>query len=292
MIAPLPVRRRDLVPNARRVDPTRTAGIRRSFSSDAVRRYRAVAKLVRETVVASDAFGLSTPAPLVFAAAGRNRFSFGTVEERRQAFMSWLAKQLENEQLMEVDGYGRPGWPNPYIRGAYAKAMAQVDGELGDIAPRVPGLSVPSGGITIPYHMEQLERLYARAFDDLKGITETMSVQIGQRLALGLANGWTNRQIADAIVDRVEKIGIARARTMVRTEIIATHADATLNRLEEYGVTTVSAEVEFATAGDAAVCIHCARLDGKKYSIAEARGVIPVHPNCRCAWKPVINWLM
>ena len=35
----------------------------------------------------------------------------------------------------------------------------------------------------------------------------------------------------------MDKIGIVRSETIVRTEIIRTNAEATLNRLEEMGVT-------------------------------------------------------
>jgi hypothetical protein len=53
--------------------------------------------------------------------------------------------------------------------------------------------------------------------------------------------------------------------------------------------TTVEADVEHQTAGDSRVCPQCASLQGTRYTIAEARGVVPVHPRCRCAWKPVVE---
>jgi SPP1 gp7 family putative phage head morphogenesis protein len=46
--------------------------------------------------------------------------------------------------------------------------------------------------------------------------------------------------------------------------------------------------VELVTAGDLRVCPMCQGLNGKVYTIKEARGLIPVHPQCRCAWVPVM----
>ena len=298
ILTPLSVRRRDLASNERRYDPTRTGAVRRSYTADVTRRLKRVATLVRQTVVEDDAFGLRPSAPLAFESAGRNRFVFGTVDERRDAFLAWLQEQIDREVLEVVGGAGNPltglsNWQNAYIRATYLKAVTQVDGDLLPASPTLPGIRVPGNPndiFTIPYHTSALQRLYTRAFDRLRGITAEMSVQIGERLALGLAQGLPNQDIAKSLVDRVEKIGITRARMLVRTEVIAAHADATLNRLEnDYGVGAVVAEVEFATARDAVVCPRCAALDARIYTIAEARGVIPVHPNCRCAWKPAIR---
>jgi hypothetical protein len=45
---------------------------------------------------------------------------------------------------------------------------------------------------------------------------------------------------------------------------------------------------EIITAGDDDVCIVCQDLeDDNPYTIAEARGLIPAHPHCRCAWAPL-----
>jgi len=37
------------------------------------------------------------------------------------------------------------------------------------------------------------------------------------------------------------------------------------------------------------VCSECSDLEGNVYTIKEAHGMIPLHPNCRCAWKPHIE---
>lgn len=46
-------------------------------------------------------------------------------------------------------------------------------------------------------------------------------------------------------------------------------------------------EVEFSAYPGC--CDECAALDGNKYKINEAKGIISVHPSCRCAWLPVLR---
>ena len=36
-----------------------------------------------------------------------------------------------------------------------------------------------------------------------------------------------------------------------------------------------------------AACRICEPHDGKKYTLNEADGIIPVHPNCLCSWVAV-----
>jgi SPP1 gp7 family putative phage head morphogenesis protein len=51
----------------------------------------------------------------------------------------------------------------------------------------------------------------------------------------------------------------------------------------------VTVDAEYTTADDNKVCPKCRQLEGNVYTIDEARGIIPVHPNCRCAWNPVVR---
>ncbi|RPI64644.1 MAG: phage head morphogenesis protein, partial [Planctomycetaceae bacterium] len=77
--------------------------------------------------------------------------------------------------------------------------------------------------------------------------------------------------------------------TLARTEIIHAHAESTLNRFEEFGIDGVMGQAEWSTSGDGLVCPRCAAVGGKIYSLSDARGMLPMHPNCRCAWLPVLS---
>jgi len=36
-------------------------------------------------------------------------------------------------------------------------------------------------------------------------------------------------------------------------------------------------------------CEECAAMNGKKFSLDEASEMLPLHPDCRCAWAPVVK---
>jgi len=73
-----------------------------------------------------------------------------------------------------------------------------------------------------------------------------------------------------------------RAETIARTESAAAAVHGELESYKEAGV----GEVEFSAASDC--CDICFEYDGDRYTVGESRGVLPLHPNCRCDWLPVI----
>jgi hypothetical protein len=69
---------------------------------------------------------------------------------------------------------------------------------------------------------------------------------------------------------------------VARTEVIAASNEGALQGYEHEGVE----KVEFYPAPDADE--ECLILAGV-YPINETHGVIPVHPNCRCTWIPLVE---
>jgi SPP1 gp7 family putative phage head morphogenesis protein len=124
-----------------------------------------------------------------------------------------------------------------------------------------------------------------------------MIAGIRKSLLEGVERMMTSEEIAQLIESRVNGIGLNRARAIARTEIVRAHAEATLDRLEAHGVGFVSALVEYTIADDQAcpICKALAATDNGYgaglYTIEQARGIIPVHPNCRCAWLPALKAL-
>lgn len=269
---------------AKRFDPTQTTMLRKRFEGDVAKRFRRLKGKINEAVIEQDGFGLR---------ANRGRFEFERSADKVAAFMDWL-KEQERAEILEVSRgqsvtrANRPEWTDIYVRSAYQRGMAQSAAEL-----RRQGADVADEWVTEaftrPFHVDRVGLAATRTFEQLRGITDTMSQQISRVLAEGLSQGKGMRDIARAMNNRVDKIGITRARTLARTEVINAHAEASLNVYEEAGVRGVDAKAEFVTAQDEQVCPECAALEGTVRSIDEARGVIPVHPRCRCAWVPVVE---
>lgn len=266
-----------------RRDPSRTTTLRQKFEADAKRRFthikRAVARKVRE----ADAFGLRT---------NRGEFEFTRTADKVSGFMAWLHEQevaqgLTIRQGTPLTQAAEQNWANTYVQTAYVRGLNQAGARL-----RKAGATVEPRWIDAafrrPIHADRLGIAYTRTFTELQGITATMDQQISRVLAEGLAGGAGPADIARAINNRVDKIGVTRARMLARTEVINAHADATLNTYVEAGLEGVDVVAEWLTANDA--CPECVALEeGGPYSIERARGMIPVHPNCRCAWAPLVR---
>jgi SPP1 gp7 family putative phage head morphogenesis protein len=76
------------------------------------------------------------------------------------------------------------------------------------------------------------------------------------------------------------------ATTVARTEVSRAFAEG---RLTGYKQTGVVQQVEFLITPDERLCPECEQLSGERYSLDDAEGVIPVHPNCRCTWIPIVD---
>lgn len=275
---------------ALRTDPTRTLTLRRQYERDMVRRYRRIMREIRKLVADEDGLGLRTTK----TAPAANRFEFLRDPAKVSEFMIWLEELVRQEVLETVRGApirtaGARTWQDIYLLSAYQKGLARAGTRL-----RSAGADVRASWIDAaffrPVHADRAGLVFVRAFDELKGITSVMSSAISRELSLGLAEGRHPIDMARSLNKRVEGIGIVRSRRLARTEVIAAHAEATLNGYAEAGVEGVEVEAEFAHAGDSKVCAKCRELaERDPVPIEEARGMIPVHPNCRCAWLPVID---
>ena len=267
-----------------RQDPTQTTTLRKAFVSAMNKRFRALRGKIRREVLEADGFGLK---------ANRGDFEFRRDADKVAAFREWLQGEIDGNVLERRPGMPRAEnarrmWASEYIREAYQRGVQHSASEMAAAGAAVADRWVEAAGQR-EIHTDRLGLLYTRAFDELDGITQAMDQQISRTLAEGLAKGKSATDIAGAINDRVDKVGRHRAAMLARTETINAHAEASLMSYEEAGVEGVRVRAEFSTAGDDRVCDVCAALEGRTYRPEDAHGIIPVHPNCRCAFIPAID---
>jgi SPP1 gp7 family putative phage head morphogenesis protein len=105
-------------------------------------------------------------------------------------------------------------------------------------------------------------------------------------LADGLTMGQHPYQIANSLARDVDGIGRRRAKVVARHRLIWVHAEGQLDNLERLGVEEVGVAVEWAITPDNKVCPKCAAMQGLVLKTRQAHGLIPLHPECRCAWIP------
>ena len=48
--------------------------------------------------------------------------------------------------------------------------------------------------------------------------------------------------------------------------------------------------VVWVTARDEKVCFICGTMDGVKFDIRDAEGLLPAHPYCRCQWVSLTEY--
>lgn len=250
--------------NAKNIDPTKTTTLRTRFANDVSGRFAKVKKSVNEYI----------------SEINENRFEFETDVMKLEQFNEWLQEQINSDILSVNDEIY---WTNDYIDSAYKSGTKHANKLLNDGG--VETLSI-DGALALPINKNSLELLYTRTYEGLKGITADMSTQMSRILAQGFADGKNPNDIAREMSLKIDNITRTRAKTLARTEVINTHANATLNNFEAAGVQNVKVIPEWLAAADA--CPICRALAEKEYTLKEARGMIPAHPNCRCAWAPKI----
>ena len=293
-------------------DPTRTLGLRRRWSVEMDRRFKAVRREVVAAIL-TDRFDLyqEGPAPAVHAAADLippgpiegGRYTYRWSRDKAEEFMAWL-EDMTNAKVLEMiprvdflGGRSEVPWTNMFVDSAYQggiragraelRAAGETIPDFGDLGPGV-GRDIAVVAFNQPIHADRVGLIYSRVFTDLKGVTQVMDTQISRELALGMAEGRNPRDMARSLADRVDKIGITRARLIARTETVRSHNEAKLNEFERVeGMTGDNVLVKWVTAQDERVRDTHRPRHGKIYTRAEARKLIG-EPNCRCTLIPYI----
>jgi len=282
--------------NPIKADPTRTGTLRRKFETQVSKRFNKVRKAIVRLVFTDDVFGLrpTTQNPLVGNVA---EFRFLSDPQKIIAFRAWLQGQMQQEILQTTIEELDDAWFQQFVEEGFQKGAGRAfdDTQAAQAATATSPEDVAFLAGTRqeflrqafgrPVAINKVKLLVSRVFTGLKGVTDAMAQRITQELADGLVQGDGAATIARRMSKSVG-IGRNRAKTIARTEIIRAHAEGQLDSMEQMGVEEVGVAVEWATAEDARVCPRCRPLDGVVFKLDEAKGLLPRHPNCRCAHVP------
>lgn len=269
-------------------DPTFTTTLRSNYEEAIVNRLDRLARLIEMVVGENDLFGFGDEARSVSEDILPTSRQGGRADAE-EAFNSWLEEAIISGVLEPVRFPSRGGhWSGTFVRSAQQKAVEQSVGRL-EVAGVEPEEGFVDAAFNAPIHTDTLRRMYTRNYQQLKKLTNDTAAELRRRLSDGLAQGHGPEKISRSLTSGIEAIGHARAKTIARTEVIRTHAESTLDSFERAGIDKVAGLAEWLTAEDGHVCARCKALsaDGP-YTIEEARGMIPEHPNCRCTWIPVL----
>ena len=154
------------------------------------------------------------------------------------------------------------------LRDAYDDAESGVRGKQFDIAN--------------PLAEEWIAK---RSLKSAKMVNRTTKVALRKTLSEGFVAGEGIPQLTKRVTELYGEANKVRAATVARTETIAASNQGALMGYKEAGVQ----KAEFFTAADERVCEECEPLHGNIYPTEEAQGKIPVHPNCRCVFLPIVG---
>jgi hypothetical protein len=287
-----------------RQDPTRTLTLRNRFTAEVKRRYARLKRLVVESVVVNDAFGLLNtrqPGLVLQQAAHRGQFSNIPLDEQVDAFQQWFQ---ENEQriLMEYT-YGQQqsevkesSWMTPFLILAFLTGLRRARSELtkgGWPVQQYPPNTNPTTMLQPLGVKERLDYINKRSFLGLKNITTATDTALRRIIGEGLLEGVHPREVARRITEAIDTIGRRRAMLLARTEMITAHHSAMMSQYHAAGVLGIRLMAEWLTAGDGRVCPVCQTIAQRDngfgpgiYTLTQVEGMIPVHPDCRCIALP------
>jgi len=282
--------------STKQFDPTHTVTLRRAHVADMLRRFRSLEADVYDAVVTMDVFGLSGGTALgpPVQNVDWQSFRFATDAQKLAGFQSWFKGQVD-AGLLTVEGITGDPWTAKYVNSAYRKGVLRAYTDT-----HRAGLLAAAGfyagskaeflraAFSRPERVSKLRLLYTRSYEELSGISAATAQTVGRVLAQGIADGKGARVLAKELQGAVQGMSRTRASTLARTEIIHAHAEGQLDGFEEMGVDEIGIQAEWLTAQDDRVCATCAELEGQLFSVDEARGLLPRHPNCRCAWIPYL----
>jgi SPP1 gp7 family putative phage head morphogenesis protein len=265
--------------------------VQRRFAGDIKSRFKKLKVAVRGFLDTEDELGLKDRGSFVTAA---REFQFRTDAGKLQAFSDWFAQQVQ-AKVFSVPPGTPPGtpWTAKYVESAYKTGLTNsffaarrdaVEGALTQSQEQFLRSSFNQ-----PEALSKIQLLATRAFEELKGISANMSSEMSRILAQGMVDGTGAEDIAREMSERIDSLTRSRALLVARTEIINAHAEGQLDAFQELGIEELGVMAEWSTAGDDRVCPICAEFEGKVFTVEEARGMIPAHPNCRCAWIPFVG---
>lgn len=283
-------------------DPSNTHSIQRALLREFQRRLRAVRGAIRRTVgYEHDALQIrANDADDVDAAEA---YDFPTEDGRARAFMRDLRRWIQEALLGDTTSQTRirngEHWLAEYVREAYQVGISTGEGRLLQAGVSLTP-SDPEDALRRPITQRQLADLYARAFENLRDVTDAAAQQLRETLTAGLAAGKNPRALATALNEELASIERSRLATIARTEVIRSHSDAAVSTYERYGSDVVG-HTSRLTAKDASVCAFCRALDGIPFTHQEFQSVtvswgsqprrigVPAHPSGRCSPMPEIG---
>lgn len=141
----------------------------------------------------------------------------------------------------------------------------------------------------------QSHDLADRIHTELQNTSSDLSTRISRVIADGKATDLPQQQVRRLIKQEIDK-GFNKAVRILQTEITRSHAEGQLAAYDRLGVQRVGVLVEWKCSdlgttakGNPSPCKVCKPMSGVTFTLREAKGLIPRHPNCMCSFHLVAS---
>jgi hypothetical protein len=291
----------EITPEVRRSrrDPTRSAGIRQHGRAQVNHRIFELHSNLRINLQEQDIFGLR-------------------IKEQPESIFAWLESNAQKlgraepmlQNMVETALATPPDWLRETITMAVERGIAQAFKELSKLDFEIDAVD-PSE--TNEFHS-------TKAANEVQGISWETRRRLLRHVGKAIETRQRPTELMREIRLSLEKITRRRLILLVNTAVVgAINAGKLLtyrahdvemvgiepewlpdNRARRYhpvadhyhprrvGIWRDAELVNVLTAGDDSVCEDCEDIAGDgPYTLDEAQGLIPAHPNCRCAFVPL-----
>lgn len=257
------------VTNVLRFDPSRTITLRRAFAAEASRWAKTASNHVLGALLAPDWAG-NTKREMITEIRRRVRESNRVINGDSRKFNSkrWFEDYIDR-------AYDK-GAERAFFEGRKYVVDESEEEKLG--AKRFFLKEVRR------QYRESIDLLKDKAKSDLDGINEHLMATVTREVTELVRTGASTKAIRQAITAIYNQAIVKRFRAFTAVSVVGAHAEAQLDAWEHLGQKLVGLKAEWRTAGDKRVCPQCKKMEGRVFTIKKARGMIPLHIACRCAW--------
>ena len=165
--------------------------------------------------------------------ANKQFYSYDISTERYNSINDFIERLLYSEILESLDGRRPQNWfYQSYLSSATqdairdtiqsSKNMAEPSVVGDEIAMMVRQLDADAFN---PQQINSLNLVYSRVFNEMKGLTDSMKVNLSETLTRGMANGLGIQQLTRDVAKRVG-VGFSRAQRISRTDIMGAYRTA------------------------------------------------------------------
>lgn len=281
-------------------DPSLTLTLRSRLSSAYAGRFKKISAESRRRIIEENFFGgmpITENSKKNEKALTKNVYEYPVSSQKVSEFMAYINSLIEAGIFERAFVFGAGNidqqlWSNTYILSAYRAGLQRSSSDLrrmgfSNFLPN-PEFAI-SGFLSAPVHIDILRTAYTRQYETLRGITSEMSAQISQVLTTGIAEGRSPLELARNISNRIDKIGITRAKRLARTEIVRSYNVAAIENYRQLdSLISEDLMVQWWTALDERVRSRHRAWHGDIITFTEALKRIG-EPNCRCVPLPYIE---